>query len=281
MSGVIGRSTLLTTAIPDAGFSRQIGGNEAASQSHHKSQLHAFCLHRRACQNVGQLRASSTWRLKLSRSFGIVCSSQSWRGDSGGATPVFPRIDVRDPYKRLGISQEASEEEIREARNFLLNQYGAHKQSAKAIESAYDKIIFESLRQRKKHKATTRKLSPPPAWLTALSNRIEAPPLKAVLLRAAVFAALGVWSIVDSADGGPAFQVLLSFVACVYFLNQRLKSTWKSVIVGFGALILGWVLGSFLIPVLPTLVFPGSWNIELMTSLISYVFLFFPATYLR
>lgn len=37
------------------------------------------------------------------------------------AQPIFPRIDVRDPYKRLGVSREASEEEIREAHNYLSN----------------------------------------------------------------------------------------------------------------------------------------------------------------
>jgi preprotein translocase subunit Sec63 len=35
---------------------------------------------------------------------------------------VFPRMNVRDPYKRLGISREAGEEEIREARSYLANQ---------------------------------------------------------------------------------------------------------------------------------------------------------------
>lgn len=38
------------------------------------------------------------------------------------AQPVFPRLNVRDPYKRLGVGRDASEEEIREARNFLSSQ---------------------------------------------------------------------------------------------------------------------------------------------------------------
>lgn len=36
--------------------------------------------------------------------------------------PVFPRLNVRDPYKRLGINREAGEEEIREARSYLASQ---------------------------------------------------------------------------------------------------------------------------------------------------------------
>ena len=35
---------------------------------------------------------------------------------------VFPRMNVRDPYKRLGINREAGEEEVREARSYLASQ---------------------------------------------------------------------------------------------------------------------------------------------------------------
>jgi len=36
---------------------------------------------------------------------------------------IFPRIYVMDPYKRLGISREASEDEFRAAENFLISKY--------------------------------------------------------------------------------------------------------------------------------------------------------------
>lgn len=48
---------------------------------------------------------------------------------------IFPRINVKDPYKRLGISKMASEDEIQGARNFLIQQYAGHKPSVDAIES--------------------------------------------------------------------------------------------------------------------------------------------------
>ena len=35
---------------------------------------------------------------------------------------VFPRLKERDPYRRLGVSREASFEEVQEARNFLVEQ---------------------------------------------------------------------------------------------------------------------------------------------------------------
>ena len=36
---------------------------------------------------------------------------------------MFPRLNERDPYKCLGISKEASYEEIQDARNYLVETY--------------------------------------------------------------------------------------------------------------------------------------------------------------
>ncbi|PIA64750.1 hypothetical protein AQUCO_00100312v1 [Aquilegia coerulea] len=63
---------------------------------------------------------------------------------------VFPRINTKDPYKRLGISKEASEDEIQAARNFLINKCGGHKPSVDAIESAHDKIIMQKFHERRR-----------------------------------------------------------------------------------------------------------------------------------
>jgi hypothetical protein len=61
-------------------------------------------------------------RSQTSSKDGVVCTAMdSSFGGSEPAQPIFPRIDVRDPYKRLGVSREASEEEIREAHNYLSN----------------------------------------------------------------------------------------------------------------------------------------------------------------
>lgn len=70
----------------------------------------------------------------------------------GGNVPKFSRLNVWDPYKRLGISRDASEEEIWSSRNFLLNQYANHERSAESIEAAFEKILMKSFINRKKTK---------------------------------------------------------------------------------------------------------------------------------
>ena len=64
--------------------------------------------------------------------------------------PKFPRMLVWDPYKRLGVTPDASEEEITSARNFLLQQYAGHERSS--IEAAYEKILMASFKARRKKK---------------------------------------------------------------------------------------------------------------------------------
>jgi len=82
----------------------------------------------------------------------IPLATASFGDMADSSTPIFPRIHVKDPYQRLGISREASEEEIRAARNYLISKYAGHKPSVDAIESAHDRIIMQSFFDRKKTK---------------------------------------------------------------------------------------------------------------------------------
>lgn len=126
--------------------------------------------------------------------------------------PKFPRMRVWDPYKRLGVSLDASEEEIRGARNFLLEQYAGHEQSVESVEAAYEKILMKSFRERKKSKINLKsklkkKVEESPTWVKTLLSFVELPPIDVILRRLFLFVFMGVWSVLNSAETGPAFQV--------------------------------------------------------------------------
>ncbi|KAK4567858.1 hypothetical protein RGQ29_003576 [Quercus rubra] len=185
----------------------------------------------------------------------------------GGNVQKFPRTRVWDPYRRLGISRDASEEEIWGSRNFLLEQYSGHERSAESIEAAFEKILMD-------------KESPP--WIKNLLNFVELPPTDVIFRRLFLFAFMGGWSIMNSAEGGPAFQVCCSFLAaCIYFLNEKTKSLARAFIIGLGALVIGWVSGSLLVPNIPALLLHPTWTLELLTSLVVYLFLFLACTFLK
>ncbi|GMI78186.1 CHAPERONE-LIKE PROTEIN OF POR1, CELL GROWTH DEFECT FACTOR 1, cycling DOF factor 1 [Hibiscus trionum] len=204
----------------------------------------------------------------------------------GENAPTFPRTRVWDPYKRLGISPYASEEEIWSARNFLLQQYAGHERSEESIEAAFEKLLMASFQYRKKTKINLKsrlkkKVEESPPWIKNLLNFVELPPVEVIFRRLFLFAFMGGWSIMNSSEGGPAFQVAVSLAACIYFLNEKTKSLGRAFVIGLGALATGWICGSIFVPMIPTVVIHPTWTLELLTSLVAYVFLFLACTFLK
>ncbi|XP_047333041.1 protein CHAPERONE-LIKE PROTEIN OF POR1, chloroplastic isoform X1 [Impatiens glandulifera] len=156
----------------------------------------------------------------------------------GGNIPVFPRVNVWNPYKRLGIPIDASEEEVWGSRNFLLDQYGSHERSAESIEAAFEKLLMTSFVSRRKSKINLKsklkkKVEESPPWVKNLLSFVELPPTVIILRRLFLFAFMAGWSIMNSAETGPAFQVAISLAACIYFLNDKTKSIARASIIGF------------------------------------------------
>uniref|UniRef100_I1K179 Uncharacterized protein n=1 Tax=Glycine max TaxID=3847 RepID=I1K179_SOYBN len=135
----------------------------------------------------------------------------------GGNAQKFPRINVWNPYRRLGISPDASEEEIWGSRNFLLQQYSGHERSEESIEAAFEKILMASFVQRRKTKINLKsklkkKVEESPPWVKNLLSFVELPPTEVILRRLFLFGFMGGWSIMNSAETGPAFQVCSEFL---------------------------------------------------------------------
>ncbi|XP_065039184.1 protein CHAPERONE-LIKE PROTEIN OF POR1, chloroplastic-like [Musa acuminata AAA Group] len=206
-------------------------------------------------------------------------------GDMAEDSPsVFPRIHVKDPYKRLGISREASEEEIQAARNFLVKKYAGHKPSVDAIESAHDRIIMQSLYDRRSPKINLKKKVREVTQsrvVKAVTSRFEAPSMKIILKTAAAFIVLGVLTVLFPTEEGPTLQVAISLIASIYFIYDRLKNGLRAFLYGIGAFFASWLLGTFLmVSVMPPLL-QGPRSLEVSTSLLSYVLLWVSSTYLR
>ncbi|KAF9625783.1 hypothetical protein IFM89_027115, partial [Coptis chinensis] len=198
---------------------------------------------------------------------------------SAGNLPKFQRTKVWDPYKRLGISKDASEDEIWSSRNFLLLQYAGHERSEESIEGAFEKILMNSYKERKKTKFNLKtrlkkRVEESPSWVKTLLDFVELPPPVIIMRRLFLFAFMGGWSIMNS-------RVAISLAACIYFLNEKTKSLARASILGFGALVVGWICGSFLVPMVPSVLLQPTWTLELLTSLVAYVFLFLSCTFLK
>lgn len=141
----------------------------------------------------------------------------------------FPRVNVWDPYKRLGISTDASEEEVWGSRNFLLQQYAGHERSEESVEAAFERILMTSFQKRKKSKINLKsrlkkQVEESPPWIQNLLSFVELPPTEVIFRRLFLFAFMAGWSIINSAEGGPAFQVCYTspVFLCIYFLPRHI-----------------------------------------------------------
>lgn len=149
---------------------------------------------------------------------------------------VFPRIHVRDPYKRLGISREASEDEIQAARNFLIHKYAGHKPSVDAIEAAHDKIIMQKFYDRKNPKIDIKKKVrevKQSRFVLAVTSRFQTPSMLVIIKTSIAFLVLGILTVLFPTEEGPTLQVAISLMATIYFIYDRLKSKIRAFLYGY------------------------------------------------
>lgn len=204
---------------------------------------------------------------------------------SNDSAAVFPRINVSDPYKRLGISKEASEEEIQAARNFLIQKYAGHKPSVDSIESAHDKIIMKKFYERRNPKIDINKkirAVNQSRFVQAVRGRFHTPSTIFIIKTSLAFLLLGVLTVLFPTEEGPTLQVAISLFVTTYFVYDRLKSRIRAFLYGVGAFIFSWLLGTFLmVSVIPPIpIIKGPRAFEVITSLITYVLLWVSSTYL-
>ncbi|XP_038891329.1 protein CHAPERONE-LIKE PROTEIN OF POR1, chloroplastic isoform X1 [Benincasa hispida] len=235
---------------------------------------------KRSCWTGPALRCK-TLQIRHTTKCAFDASSEDFANESAA---IFPRIHVRDPYKRLGISKEASEDEIQAARNFLIHRYAGHKESVDAIESAHDKIIMQKFYDRKNPKIDIKKKVREvnqSRVVQAIRSRFQTPSTKFILKTSIAFLVLGILTILLPTEEGPTLQVAISLIATFYFLHDRLKSKLRAFLYGAGAFIFSWLLGTFfMVSVIPPVI-KGLRGFEVTTSLITYILLWVSSTYLK
>ncbi|KAL3527180.1 hypothetical protein ACH5RR_011836 [Cinchona calisaya] len=229
--------------------------------------------------------AASTRRCALRTTPLVRCAMDaSYGGAANDSNDIFPRINVRDPYKRLGISREASEDEIQSARNFLIQRYAGHKPSVDAIESAHDKIIMQKFYERKNPKINIKKKVrevTQSRYVQAVTSRFRTPSTSVIIKTSIAFLVLAALTVLFPTEEGPTLQVAISLIITMYFIYDRLKSKLWAFLYGAGTFIISWLVGTFLmVSVIPP-IFNGLRSLEVTTSLITYVFLWVSSTYLK
>ena len=170
----------------------------------------------------------------------------------------------QSPYEKLGVSEDASFDEIQDVRNRLLERHGGDGSVREVIEAAYDAILMERLRMRQEGKIKVperirfpekRVPSSPqtsqtlgqqsPAWL---QRSIDQPTLTDVLLPGAWYLGLSATSVLYPGGSGQVLQLSLvvGVAIGVYFLNRKEGKFGRAVLFTLVSLIAGLIAGGLL-----------------------------------
>lgn len=170
----------------------------------------------------------------------------------------------QNPYEKLGVSEDATFDEIQDARNRLSEQHGGDGKGLELIESAYDAILMERLRMRQEGKIkvperirfpemrsqSPQKESPAtreqsPAWLQRM---LDQPSLSDVLLPGAWYISLSAISLLYPAGRDQILQLTLvvGVGVSIYFLNRKENKFGRAVLLTLAGLIIGLITGGLI-----------------------------------
>lgn len=171
-------------------------------------------------------------------------------------------MSEQNPYERLGVTENASFEEIQAAKQRLSQQYRDNAQVIENIEAAYDAVIMERLRMRQEgrikvpdrirfaEKTSEVSAQPPsmpvsnsPSWLQGL---LDKPSQADLLWSAAVFLILSVIAVFSRNNVESVLPLLMAIGVCanIYLINRKEQKLGRAVLLTLVGLLLGIGLGS-------------------------------------
>lgn len=179
-------------------------------------------------------------------------------------------MSSQNPYELLGVAENASFDEIQDARVRLQEQYASDQKLLSTIEAAYDAVLMDRLRLRQEGKIKVpdrirfpERLTPAPStpapvptpptpnWLQRF---LDTPSQRDILVPAAIFASLGGLTFVLE----PSLTLALGAGVSLYFLNRKEHKFGRSLLLTFAGLGVGLLLGGVLTTLIPGLQLVGS-----------------------
>ena len=204
-----------------------------------------------------------------------------------------------NPYEKLGLKQDATFDQIQEARNRLATQYNGDSQHLNMVEEAYDAILMERLRMRQVGKikvpegikfaerisqAPQKPSQSPkmqsPSWLEKLRDR---PSPKDILLPGGLFLSLSGLSVVYPTVGAQLLQVVLMVGVClsIYFIRRKEQNFSRAILITGAGLIVGLVVGGLLANLLISPLNQINIQAEQFSTVVTFVVLWLVSSFLR
>ncbi|MCP2732392.1 CPP1-like family protein [Limnofasciculus baicalensis] len=203
----------------------------------------------------------------------------------------------QNPYEKLGVTEDASFEEIQAAKGRLSQQYRSEQKQLEAVEAAYDAIIMERLRMRQEGKIKVperirfpEKLpqapvsfpqsaaNSPGGWLKGLW---DTPSGGDMLWPAVVFLILSSLTVLYSQESILPLVVALGFGANIYFVNRKEHKFWRALLLTLIGLLVGVGLGNGLWGSLAPQLSSIGLTVEKFASLLTFFLFWLVSSFLR
>ncbi|MEH2326658.1 MAG: CPP1-like family protein [Nostoc sp.] len=205
----------------------------------------------------------------------------------------------QNPYEKLGVSEEASFDEIQDARNRLFEQHSGDAKHLEVIEAAYDAILMDRLRMRQEGKIKVperirfpelRVQSPPkesptpreqsPAWLQRM---LDQPTPADIFLPGAWFLGLSSISVFYPEGGDQVLQLALvvGVGASIYFLNRKESKFGRAVLFTLVSLIIGLIAGGLVASLLSPQISFLNLSSNQFSSVVTFILLWLVSSFLR
>lgn len=202
-------------------------------------------------------------------------------------------------YQQLGITEDASFEEIQAAKERLKQKNSNDQKVIENIEAAYDAILMDRLRLRQEGKIkvperirfperqtkkateslTSEATNQGPVWLQKL---IDTPSQADILWPTSIYVVLAAISIyfgINKSSNSELAVLQLTLAvgvaSCLYFLNRKEKKFGRAVLLTVSALIFGLVLGGILSALATGL------RTEIFITLVTFLVLWMVSCFLR
>lgn len=187
-------------------------------------------------------------------------------------------MSEQTPYELLGVTDNASFDEIQEARNRLMTNLdeSADGTRVEAIEAAYDAVLMHRLKMRQEGKikvperirfperstpapVSSEPVATPklPSWMKAL---VDQPEPKDIWLPAGITLTLvGVtlFSLATAPQEALQLPLAAGWAAAIYFLNRKEGRFGRAVLISFVGLLGGLVLGTLVALAVPGAMLSG------------------------
>lgn len=208
-------------------------------------------------------------------------------------------MSEQNPYEKLGVTEDATFDEIQDARGRLVQHYTGDSKHIEAIEAAYDAILMERLRMRQEGKIKVPegirfaerlaqappKESPAPTKKSAvwLQRLLDKPSLPDILLPGVLFLALIALSVFYTTANNQVLQMslLVGVGASLYFVNRKEQKFGRAVLLTVLGLIIGLVIGGLFGNLLQAQIANINLTVEQFSTVVTFILLWLVSSFLR